>query len=85
MPAEQHFCSPENLLRAIESYQQTRVMVEGDERFNPPEDKFELLAKEDGGYVLIPFSRDYAFLFRGQGDYYNPCLPTLLRKKRTQD
>ena len=79
MPAEQHFGSPEELLRAIEHYQQTRSFADGDKRFNAPEDKFEKLLKEDGGFVLMPIARDYAFLYRGQGGFYNPCLPTLFR------
>lgn len=85
MPPEQHFNNPEALLRAIEGFQETRILVDGDERFNPPPGKFEKLLKEDGGYVLMPTARDYAFLFRGQGGFYNPCLPTLLREKRDPD
>ena len=52
MPPEQHFNNPEALLRAIEGFQETRILVDGDERFNPPPGKFEKLLKEDGGYVL---------------------------------
>lgn len=85
MPPEQHFTNPGALLRAIEGFQETRALVDGDERFNPPPGKFEKLLKEDGGYVLMPTARDYAFLFRGQGGFYNPCLPTLLREKRDPD
>ena len=85
MPPEQHFNNPEALLRAIEHFQETRVLVDGDERFNPPPDKFEKLLKEDGGFVLMPTARDYAFLFRGQGWFFNPCLPTLLREKRDSE
>lgn len=66
MPAEQHFNSPKELLDAVGHYQQTRSFVDGDERFNAQEDKFEKLLKEDGGFVLMPIARDYAFLYRGQ-------------------
>ena len=75
MPAEQHFNSPRELLDAVGHYQQTRSFADGDERFNAPEDKFEQLLKEDGGFVLMPIARDYAFLFRGQGGFHHPCLP----------
>ena len=85
IPAEQHFNSPEQLLSAIERYQETRVFGHGDKRFNAPEDKFEKLAKEDGGYVLMPVASDYAFLFRGQGRFHYPCLPTLLRTERSPE
>ena len=85
MPAEQHFNSPEELLNAVRHYQQTRSFVDGDERFNAPEVKFEKLLKEDGGFVLMPIARDYAFLYRGQGRFYNPCLPSLLRIARDSD
>lgn len=80
MPPEQHFCSPAELLAEVEKYQRSREMVGGDERFNLPEGAFEMLAKGDGRFVLMPASRDYAFLFRGQGGFYSPCLPTLLRR-----
>ena len=85
MPAEQHFNSPKELLDSVRHYQQTRSFVDGDVRFNAPEDKFEKLLKEDGGFVLMPIARDYAFLFRGQGGFYNPCLPTLFRTKLSLD
>lgn len=85
MPEEQHFNSPKELLDAVGHYQQTRSFADGDERFNAPEDKFEKLSKGDGGYVLMPIARDYAFLFRGQGRFYNPCLPTLFRVRRDAD
>lgn len=85
MPAEQHFNSPKELLDAVGHYQQTRAFADGDKRFNAPEDKFEKLLKEDGGFVLMPIARDYAFLYRGQGGFYNPCLPTLFRTKRDPD
>lgn len=75
LPAEQHFNSPEELLGAIEHYQQTRSFADGDKRFNAPEDKFEKLLKEDGGFVLMPIARDYAFLYRGQGDSIIPVCP----------
>lgn len=79
MPPEQHYCSPAELLNDIEKFQRSRQMAGGDERFNLPDGAFEMLAKKDGGFVLMPASRDYAFLYRGQGTFYSPCLPTLLR------
>ena len=79
LPPEQHYCSPAELLNDIEKFQRSRQMAGGDERFNLPDGAFEMLAKKDGGFVLMPASRDYAFLYRGQGTFYSPCLPTLLR------
>ena len=67
MPADQHFNWPEELLDAVRHYQQTRSLLDGDVRFNAPEVKFEKLLKEDGGFFLMSFARDYAFLYRGQG------------------
>lgn len=52
MPAEQHFNSPKELLDSVRHYHQTRSFVDGDVRFNAPEDKFEKLLKEDGGYLF---------------------------------
>ena len=85
MPPEQHFSSPADLLSSIEAYQQTRAFVSGDTRFNPPEGTFELLSDEEDGFVLMPAAKDYAFLFRGQGAFFNECLPTLLREKRSPE
>lgn len=67
MPAEQHFNSPKELLDSVGHYQHTRSFVDGDVRFNAPEDKFEKLLNGDGKFVLMPIARDDAFLFRGQG------------------
>jgi len=85
MPPEQHFSNPEAPLYAIDGNQEKCVLVVGDGRFNSLLSKLEKLQKEDGGYALILIARDYAFLFRGQGGFYNPCLPSLLREKRDSD
>ena len=85
MPPERHYSSPAELLQDIERFQQSREFAAGDGRFNAPEGKFELLEDGRGECVLMPSARDYAFLFRGQGDFFPECLPTLLRKDRDAD
>ena len=85
MPPEQHFASPAELLSAINRFQKTRDPFSGDERFTASEGTFELLSDEEDGYVLMPTTCDYAFLFRGQGLFFQQCLPTLLRQKRDAD
>lgn len=85
LPPEQHFDSPAELLSAISEYQETRHPASGDERFNAPAGKFELLSDEEGKFILMPVARDYAFLFRGQKEFFPQCLPTLLREKRDAD
>lgn len=62
MPHEQHFCSPEELLSAIKRYQQTRDLVDGDDRLSLPDGMFEKLEDGEGRYVLIPATTDLAFL-----------------------
>lgn len=81
MPPEQHFGSPEELLSAINRYQQTRDLFDGDDRFRLSDGMFEKLEDGVGRYVLIPAMSDLTFLFRGQGAFYKNCLPTLLRKE----
>lgn len=81
MPPEQHFGSPGELLSAVNRYQQTRELLDGDERFSLPDGMFEKLEDGEGRYVLIPATTDLAFLFRGQGAFYRQCLPTLLRRE----
>ena len=85
MPPEQHFASPAELVSAINRFQKTREPFSGDERFTASEGTFELLSDEEDGYVLMPTTCDYAFLFRGQGLFFQQCLPTLLRQKRDAD
>ena len=80
MPPEQHFGSPEELLSAINRYQQTRDLVDRDDRLSLPDGMFEKLEDGEGRYVLIPATTDLAFLFRGQSAFYKECLPTLQRR-----
>lgn len=82
MPPEQHFASPAELLSAINRFQKTRVPFSGDERFIASEGKFELLSDDEGRYIMVPIACDYAFLFRGQRQFFRQCLPTLLRQKK---
>jgi hypothetical protein len=50
----------------------------------PPKDKFEKIECPDGEYMLLPSAIDYAFLFRGQGQYYPQCSPSLYRVKHDE-
>lgn len=81
MPPEQHFKSVDELLDAVAFFQDSRKVTSDVPGFATPQDKFELLDDNDGHFILLPTSDDYAFLFRGQVKYYPTCVPSLYRTK----
>lgn len=88
MPPEMHFLSPKDLTEAMFAFSLSRMQDElNDSNLSvfllPPLNKFEKVRSKQGKYVLIPTALDYSFLFRGQTDFYEECLPTLYRKAKT--
>lgn len=88
MPPEMHFLSPKDLTEAMFAFSLSRMQDElNDSNLSvfllPPPNKFEKVRSKQGKYVLIPTALDYSFLFRGQTDFYEECLPTLYRKAKT--
>lgn len=45
----------------------------------PPLGKFEKIRVKNG-VTLLPIAYDYNVLYRGQNNYYNPCLPSIYRE-----
>lgn len=88
MPPEMHFNSPFDLKDAffnfIESRWQDILADKQAERFLPSKDKFEKMTNSKGENILVPTSLDMAFVYRGQTAFYEVCLPTLYRKKKTE-
>lgn len=87
MPPETHFAIPEELKDAFMAFQKTRIPDDFDselgKRFMPPPDKFEKVRRNDKKYILLPTALDYSYVFRGQGEFYPKCLPTIYRKQHT--
>ena len=86
MPPEMHFGSPQELKEAFWAFALSRVQDNLNDPqmgmfFLPPANKFEKVRSRDGKYILLPTAIDNSFVFRGQTDFYNECLPTLYRKK----
>ena len=86
MPPEMHFDSPQELKEAFWAFALSRVQDNLNDSetgmfFLPPANKFEKVRSKDGGYILLPTAIDHSFVFRGQTDFYDECLPTLYRKK----
>lgn len=88
MPPETHFNSPFDLKDAffdfIESRLQDILADKQAERFLPSKDKFEKMTNSKGENILVPTSLDMAFVYRGQTAFYEKCLPTLYRTKKTE-
>lgn len=89
IPPEGHYSSPSALLEDFNLYSTVGLEDwELSDRFAPPEDKFEIVSNRsvgDESLYLLPVAQSYAYLFRGQGAFHNPCLPTLYRKKITTE
>lgn len=85
IPPEKHYNTPKALLDEFNLY--ATVGLENWELtnlFSPPEGKFEIVTNLSSGkdsLYLVPVAKSYAYLFRGQGAFHNPCLPTLYRQQ----
>lgn len=85
IPPEGHYSSPSALLEDFNLYSTVGLEDwELSDRFSPPEGKFEIVSNKsvgDDSLYLMPVAKSYAYLFRGQGEFHNPCLPTFYRNK----
>lgn len=89
IPPERHYSSPSALIEDFNLYS-TMGLEEWElsDKFSPPEGKFEIVSNKsvgDDSLYLMPVAKSYTYLFRGQGEFHNPCLPTLYRKKNWTD
>lgn len=84
VPPEQHYDSPWSLIEDFARYERERSPLYNEHpELIPSDEKFEQV-KTHNGYKLIPTSRDNCVLYRGQGVYANPCLPTIFRRNRSE-
>ena len=89
MPPEMHFDSPKDLKDAFWRFMESRIPDEMKtrlgQRFLPPVGKFERVKTSGGKYILVPTALDYSFLFRGQTDFYERCIPSLYRNNPSDE
>lgn len=90
MPPEMHFDTPDELKQAfwafsLSRYQDILDNMEMGTYFLPPPNKFEKVKDNKGNYILLPTTIDNSFLYRGQTEFFEECLPTLYRKKDISD
>lgn len=87
VPPEQHYASYRNLVDDVKFYEKSRAYFYTEHpNFAPPKDKFEIVRNnKNKDFILLPTSLDRGVIYRGQGMYYEPCLPTLYRQPRTEE
>lgn len=87
VPPEQHYDSYQELIDDMKHYEQSRAyFYKKYPQMAPPEGKYEIVKVADGkGFILLPTKLDRGVIYRGQGQIYNPCLPTLYRQPRTKE
>lgn len=87
VPPERHYDSCKELKDDLKWFEESRAyFYKLHPEFKPNSGQFEkikLAGKK--GYILLPTSLDYGVLYRGQGQYYGKCLPSLYRQKLTDD
>lgn len=87
VPPERHYDSYKELVDDIKWFEESRAyFYKLHPKFKPNAGQFEkikLAGKK--GNILLPTSLDYGVLYRGQGQYYGRCLPSLYRRKMTDD
>ncbi|GHT47599.1 hypothetical protein FACS189440_08570 [Bacteroidia bacterium] len=86
LPENQHFNSIMELKNTlIQSIDNFKLPYEANDRndsfFNPEDGTFEVLLNQRNEKILIPDTKMYPFLFRGQQEEWLPCLPSLYRKR----
>ncbi|MEZ3591590.1 MAG: FRG domain-containing protein [Muribaculaceae bacterium] len=85
IPPERHFQSPKELKEAINLY--LSFGLEPWELFpgiKPPENKFEIVrhsTKNGEKLYLWPTALTHSYLFRGQEQFYEKCVPSLFRHR----
>lgn len=90
MPPEMHFESVRDLCDAFWKFQLSRLQDELNnpqmaDYFLPPANKFEKVRNKYGKYILLPTAIDNSYVFRGQTKFFDRCLPTLYREKKTEE
>lgn len=90
MPPEMHFESPQELKDAFWAFALSRIQDNLNDSqmgkfFLPPINKFEKVRNSKGEYLLVPTSIDHSYVFRGQTEFYDKCLPTLYREETITD
>lgn len=87
IPPERHYDSCKELKDDLEWYEKSRAyFYKLHPEFKPKEGLFEQVKLAGRkGFILLPTSLDYGVLYRGQGQYYRKCLPTLYRDELTED
>jgi hypothetical protein len=90
MPPEMHFSSPQDLKDAIFAFSLSRMQEELSNNLLasfllPPANKFEKVRNNKGEYILVPTAMDNSYVFRGQTDFFDKCLPTLYRTEKTPE
>lgn len=87
VPPERHYNSYKELKDDLKWFEESRAyFYKLSPEYKPKEGLFEqinLAGKKD--FILLPTSLDYGVLYRGQGKFYGKCLPSLYRKKLTED
>ena len=87
VPPERHYDSYQELVDDIKWFEESRAyFYKLHPEFKPNTGQFEkikLAGKK--GYILLPTSLDYGVLYRGQGQFYGKCLPSLYRQELTDD
>lgn len=87
VPPECHYNSFKALVDDILWFEESRAhLYKEHPQYKPPTGQFEKVRiSGKKGYILLPTSQDYGVLYRGQGNYYNRCLPTIFRQKMTDN
>ena len=86
VPPERHYDSCKELIDDLMWFEQSRAHFYREySQFKPQPGLFEQVRKDGGrDSILLPTAQDYGVLYRGQGCYYDHCLPTLYRQKMTE-
>lgn len=87
VPPERHYDSCKELKDDLEWYEKSRAnFYKLHPEFKPKEGLFEQVKLAGRkGFILLPTSLDYGVLYRGQGQHYKKCLPSLYRDGLTED
>ncbi len=86
IPPERHFQSPQELKEMLDLYLSFGLEEwETAPGIAPPKDKFEIVrhATNDGEKLYLwPTALTHSYLFRGQEQFHDRCVPSLLRKEQ---
>ena len=81
LPQERHYDSFQNLLEDLIDFEKHRDIIKLPDSIR--QDSFcgfeKVRMANSSEYLLLPASRDYGVLYRGQNRFYEKCLPTIFR------